>query len=43
MIIDEVAAAVKRWPEFARVAGVREVVSAQIFQRLAGVRFGGKG
>ncbi|XOF35001.1 MAG: hypothetical protein ACL93V_06845 [Candidatus Electrothrix sp. YB6] len=42
MMLDEVATAVERWPEFARVAGVREVVSARISRRLAAVRFGCK-
>ncbi|MDU9050772.1 MAG: type II toxin-antitoxin system HipA family toxin [Candidatus Electrothrix sp. Rat3] len=35
MMIDEVAAAVERWPEFARVAGVRGVVSAKISRRFS--------
>ena len=39
MMLDEVAAAVERWPEFALVAGVRGTVSARISRRLAGVRF----
>jgi len=43
MMIGEVDAAVEQWPEFARVAGVRGVVSARIFRRLDAVRFGGKG
>ena len=43
MMIDEVAVAVERWPEFARVAGVREAVSARISRRLAGVCFERKG
>ncbi|CAK8725147.1 hypothetical protein KKHLCK_15980 [Candidatus Electrothrix laxa] len=43
VMFDEVGAAVERWPEFAWVAGVRGVVSAQIFRRLAGVGLGGKG
>lgn len=43
VMLDEVAAAVERWPEFARVAGVRGAVSARIFRRLGGVRFGRKG
>jgi serine/threonine-protein kinase HipA len=43
MMIDEVAAAVERWPEFARVARIRGVVSARISRRLAGVGFGGRG
>ncbi len=38
MMLDEVVAAVERWPEFARVAGVRGVVSARISRRLAVVR-----
>ena len=38
MMIDEVVAAVERWPEFAQAAGVREVVSAEISRRLAAVR-----
>ncbi|MCI5150999.1 MAG: HipA domain-containing protein, partial [Candidatus Electrothrix sp. MAN1_4] len=43
VMIDEVAAAVERWPEFAGVAGVRGAVSARVSRRLAAVRFGGKG
>ncbi|MCI5209364.1 MAG: hypothetical protein D3910_11355 [Candidatus Electrothrix sp. ATG2] len=35
VMFDEVAAAVERWPEFARVAGVRGAVSARISRRLA--------
>ncbi len=42
-LFDEVAAAVERWLEFARVAGVRGVVSARISRRLASIRFGHKG
>lgn len=38
VMFDEVAAAVERWPEFARVAGVREAMSAKISRRLAAVR-----
>ncbi|WP_446011086.1 type II toxin-antitoxin system HipA family toxin [Candidatus Electrothrix sp.] len=43
MMLDEVGAAVERWPEFAQVAGVRRVVSARISRRLASIRFGHKG
>ncbi|CAK8717315.1 hypothetical protein GMJAKD_06535 [Candidatus Electrothrix aarhusensis] len=43
MMIDEVAAAVERWLEFAGVVGVRGVVGARISRRLVGVRFGCNG
>ncbi len=43
MMLDEVAAAVERWLEFARVAGVRGVVSSRISRRMVAVRFGCKG
>ncbi len=42
-MIDEVGAAVERWVEFARVAGVRGAVSTEMSRRLAIVRFGCKG
>lgn len=42
LMFGEVAAAVERWPEFARVAGVRGEISARISRRLAGMRFEGK-
>ena len=42
VMFEGVAAAVERWPEFARVAGVRGVVSAKISRRLSAVRFGRK-
>ncbi len=35
MMIDEVVAAVERWPEFAQAAGVRGVVSARISRRFS--------
>ncbi|MCI5210222.1 MAG: hypothetical protein D3910_15840 [Candidatus Electrothrix sp. ATG2] len=37
VMFGEVTAAVERWPEFARIAGVRGVVSARISRRLAAV------
>ena len=43
MMLDEVVTAVERWPEFARVAGVRVVVSARISRRLSAVGFERKG
>lgn len=42
-MFDEVAAAVDRWLEFARVAGVRGVVSAKIFRWLGAICFDRRG
>jgi hypothetical protein len=39
MMLDEVVAAVERWPEFARVAGVRGAVRTAISRAVRGCYF----